>query len=429
MGAVRMNAPAGSEIDARNYPAPDAFYVQTTRYVPVLPGVDQPVDGENPYYSPESKNETRQKFSAWVVRAKERYVSMSLKTAFFLYVVAFMLLALAGSAVVLSVFAGMRYAADNNFIVLMILDLLNFLFITMFLVGGILLAGALFFKHRLEPPMHLLDDASKKIGERDLEFSLSYPREDEMGRLCDSFEGMRKALETGNAEIWRQIEERKRLNSAFSHDLRTPLTVLKGNVHMLKEYLTMENPDEEKVNGAIRTMENHIGRLENYVDIMSRLQKLDDIEVNRIRINSRELTSLLRNTASILCEEHTLSFYDEVAEPALHIDPEILIPVAENLISNAARYAKTRIAIVCSHQRGILSISVSDDGRGFSEKDLQYATNPFYKANTNIFDAHFGLGLNISKTLSERHGGGLTITNVDAGGALVRADFAEWLQG
>jgi len=295
----------------------------------------------------------------------------------------------------------------------------------MLFIGGILLAGALFYKNRLEPPMRLLGDASKKIGESDLAFSVSYPREDEMGVLCDSFERMRKALETGNAEIWRQMDERRRLNSAFSHDLRTPLTVLKGNVHMLKEYLTPQNANNDRVTGALLTMENHIRRLENYVDIMSSLQKLDDIEVKRTAVDSGEITSLLRNTALILCEGHTLNFYDEITKPTLFIDPEILIPVAENLISNAARYAKSRVAVVCSYAPGAVSISVSDDGGGFSENDLLFATNPFYKANTNIFDAHFGLGLNISKTLSERHGGSLGLSNIEAGGALVRAVFSE----
>jgi len=425
MGAARMKKSSEGAEAVWYSPVPDVSFIGIKKYVPVLPGVDTKTAGESPYYAPKDEKDTfRLRAAAWAASAKARYVNMSLKTAFFLYVVFFMVLALVASFVVLAVFAGIRYSA-GSLAVSVILDLLSFLIIAILLIGGILMTGVLFFRHRLEPPMRLLDDASKKIGERDLDFSLSYQREDEMGRLCGSFERMREALEYSNAEIWRQMEERRRLNSAFSHDLRTPLTVLKGNAHMLREYLAMENADMDKVNNTVRTMENHIGRMENYVDIMSRLQKLDDIEVKRITVNSRELAALLRNTALILCEEHILNFYDEIAEPMLHIDPEILIPVVENLISNAARYAKSRIAVVCSYQKGELSISVSDDGKGFSEKDLQYATNPFYKANTNYFDAHFGLGLNISKTLSERHGGGLSIANVTAGGALVRAVFSE----
>lgn len=273
--------------------------------------------------------------------------------------------------------------------------------------------------------MKILDEASRLISEKDLDFSISYERRDEMGRLCDSFEHMRTTLLKNNNEMWRQMEERRRLNSAFSHDLRTPLTVLKGNAHMLKEYLPQGTVSDEKMENTISTMENHIGRLENYVEIMSRLQKLEDIDINRASIRRKDFVEMLRNTADILCENLTLNFFDEINVDTLYLDAEVIIPVAENLISNASRYAKQRIDVVCSYSDNTLGIAVSDDGDGFSESELEFVTNPFYKAKKNIFDAHFGLGLNISKILTERHGGSLLVSNVQSGGALVKATFSE----
>ena len=64
-----------------------------------------------------------------------------------------------------------------------------------------------------------LTTSANRIAENDLDFSIAYDRNDEMGLLCKAFEKMRSALEKNNREMWRQMNERKKLNAAFSHDL------------------------------------------------------------------------------------------------------------------------------------------------------------------------------------------------------------------
>lgn len=87
---------------------------------------------------------------------------------------------------------------------------------------------ALFFTEaKLETPLCILTTSANRIAENDLDFSIVYDKDDEMGLLCKAFEKMRSALESNNREMWRQMNERKKLNAAFSHDLRTPLTVTK----------------------------------------------------------------------------------------------------------------------------------------------------------------------------------------------------------
>ena len=100
--------------------------------------------------------------------------------------------------------------------------------------GGAALCAALFYRRKLKGPIALLDMASRKIAEKDLDFAIHWDRRDEMGALCASFEEMRRALWENNRVMWRQMEERKRLNAAFAHDLRTPLTVLSGYAGMLR---------------------------------------------------------------------------------------------------------------------------------------------------------------------------------------------------
>ena len=92
----------------------------------------------------------------------------------------------------------------------------------------IIAAALLFYRNKLKKPLAELMAASEKISNNDLDFSIEYDSKDELGQLCTSFEIMRTALANNFTEMWRQVEERKQLNAAFAHDLRTPLTVLKG---------------------------------------------------------------------------------------------------------------------------------------------------------------------------------------------------------
>ena len=110
--------------------------------------------------------------------------------------------------------------------------------------------------------------ASRKIAEKDLDFAIHWDRQDEMGALCASFEEMRRALWENNRVMWRQMEERKRLNAAFAHDLRTPLTVLRGYAGMLGRDHA-EGADPADMAQEVRVMEAQVRRLEDYVQAMS----------------------------------------------------------------------------------------------------------------------------------------------------------------
>lgn len=103
----------------------------------------------------------------------------------------------------------------------------------------------------------------------------------------------------------------------------------------------------------------------------------------------------------------------------LFINLDTVMQIYENLLSNSIRYAKSDIAISVVIENNNLVISVSDDGCGFKNIEIEKATLPFYKSSKDISTEHLGLGLNISKILSERHGGNIQIANNKAGGACV----------
>ncbi|MFC0414750.1 ATP-binding protein [Cytobacillus solani] len=303
-----------------------------------------------------------------------------------------------------------------------LLSFFNFFLVPIWFLICIITAGILFYKRKLKKPLGILDLAAAKIANNNLDFTVEYSKNDEMGKLCSTFEKMRLALKENNLEMWRQMDERKRLNAAFSHDLRTPLTVLKGQSDMLLKYVPDGEMTTKKIVSILHTMKTHITRLETFVDTMSNLQKLEDIDIQKTAITANDLISRLKESGEILRADKCLKFNDQsLTTAALKVDISVVMQVYENILSNAVRYAKNKISIELSSNEAF-SITVSDDGNGFSKKDLNNATKPFYQSETNANTSHFGMGLNICKILCEKHGGYMKLSN-NSNGATVKAVF------
>ncbi len=288
---------------------------------------------------------------------------------------------------------------------------------------GTILCAVVFYNTKLKKPLLLLTQAYTKVAENDLNFKLVYNSGDEMGRLCAAFENMRAALEANNVEMWRQMDERKRLNAAFSHDLRTPLTVLKGRMEMLKSSVAEGLYTEAELTAELEIISANITRLENYAEAMSSLQRLEDIPIRRTAVPFAEMAAGLKDTAEILLGEKCV-FSAEAADKPLLLDMETASLVYENLLSNARRFARSRVEIRIFLSGNLLLFSVSDDGPGFSSEALKRATEPFFRGEKASGGLHMGLGLNICKILCRRHGGDITVANRAQGGAEVTAGFA-----
>ncbi|MDD3490890.1 MAG: HAMP domain-containing sensor histidine kinase [Paludibacter sp.] len=285
------------------------------------------------------------------------------------------------------------------------------------------IAGLLFYKSKIRKPLALLCASSARIADSDLDFSLQYDKNDEMGTLCMAFEKMRSSLENNNREMWRQMNERRRLNAAFSHDLRTPLTVLEGHLGILQKYTPNGNLTVHDTMETYAVMAGQIERLKSYVVSMSTLQRLEDISITRTVIPADDFISQLNDTAAIVCNGKQLRFFNKVTTTEVKIDSEIVMQVFENLLSNAMRYTNSSIDIHYSVQHGIFSIKVIDDGKGFDNADLKLAATPFYTTEKKQDTFHLGLGLNICKILCERHDGSVMLSNRADGGAVVTVQF------
>lgn len=287
--------------------------------------------------------------------------------------------------------------------------------------GGAALCAALFYRRKLKGPIALLDMASRKIAEKDLDFAIHWDRQDEMGALCASFEEMRRALWENNRVMWRQMEERKRLNAAFAHDLRTPLTVLRGYAGMLGRDLA-EGADPADMVQEVRVMEAQVRRLEDYVQAMSSLQRLEDQPVRRAWVRFSDLRAQMESEMDILLAGRQ-TVLDAPGEGGAALDAERVMQVFENLVSNAARFAAARVEASVEWDGSRLVLTVRDDGPGFTPEGLRRGAEPFYRGDGSDAQGHLGLGLNICRVLCEACGGGLEIANGRESGARVRAWF------
>ncbi|WP_223068693.1 HAMP domain-containing sensor histidine kinase [Paenibacillus caui] len=314
----------------------------------------------------------------------------------------------------------------KDWTLIQICDFIQTWSIPIFFGSCIVLSSLLFYRNKLKKPIEILSGASEKIAANDLDFHIVYDSRDEMGQLCSSFEKMRSSLEANYRDMWRSMEERKRLNAAFSHDLRTPLTVLRGYADFLMRYMPQDKIPKDKLVSTMSTMSGHILRLQNYVDSMNTLQKLEDFHMTPKPVDIPSFSLQLKQSAEILAQKQNIAIdlVNHVPQQEICLDPEVAAQVFENLISNAVRYAKSRIRITCSMDAdGRFRISVFDDGSGFSAEALHKAASPYYKGEERSDETHFGLGLNICQILCEKHGGELIWANGPHGGAEITASF------
>ena len=289
---------------------------------------------------------------------------------------------------------------------------------------GIVVEAALFYRNKLKRPLEALKKGADRIGSNDLDFTVPYHNKDELGQLCDSFEKMRLQLLDNQRQMWAMVEERKKLNAAFAHDLRTPLTVLRGYADLLKGYIPQGRISQEKLMDTLDIMSDYIGRLERYVGTMKEAQSLDQIEPEKIYMNAGVLADKLEHAVNAM-KDRRLSFIRSIKQDKILLaDEAILLEVAENLVGNALRYAVQSVRVEFRVDEWGCRLIVTDDGRGFDSEELKMAGTPYYRGENQEPDKkHYGMGLYICHVLCEKHGGFLTISNQAEGGARLEAVF------
>lgn len=259
-------------------------------------------------------------------------------------------------------------------------------------------------------PLDELHKATKKIMAGDLDYEIRYKKDNEMGLYCQAFDQLRVQLKESLQKQAVLEYSRKELIASISHDLRTPMSSIKGYVEGLQDGIIH---DKEKFNRYITVIKNKTESLDNLIEILfqySQLDIKDPQEAFGIR-DSKELLETIINPLEIEFTDLPVQLEVEKPFPSLRLyaNEGNIAQVFDNLISNAKRYMdeKGKITIEASADNDYLKIAIVDNGIGISQVDLPHVFDHFYCAEKSR-SRHFvgaGLGLAICKKIIDNHGG------------------------
>ena len=291
-------------------------------------------------------------------------------------------------------------------------------------VIGIMLCAWWFYRKKLSPPIQILADATKHIKGQDLDFTVAYNSNDELGRLCTAFEEMRQALYDNNRQLWNMIEQRKILQASVAHDLRNPIAIIEGYVEYMQQCFTNGSLNDEKLQHTLSNLAITSKRLERYTDY---IRDLNTIEETETKYSVVQLPDFLKNATeslSLIAGQHSLEieYHSTVSECQVKLDEQIFYRIVENIFSNAIRYANSKVSFLYTFIDDVLTITITDDGKGFSKAMLRKKNTFLYSEDK--MGEHMGLGLATSRVLSQKHGGGLELSNVTPSGACVTIKLA-----
>jgi signal transduction histidine kinase len=279
----------------------------------------------------------------------------------------------------------------------------------------------------LTNPIKLLIESSEKIKNKDLDFSIDYQENNEIGKLCNAFEEMRINLKNSLIKQW-DLEEKRRENIAsIAHDLKTPLTI----VNTYSEALIDGTVMEDKFKDYIEVIKRNNERALILLDDMNKISTIENpnFALDPIEINIIEFLKLKEKDYRLLCEEKGINFKIDIIDSREKtfidkFDIKSLEQVLDNIISNSIRYTEKgesiELDIICKDDE--IEFSIIDTGKGFSNEDLKNLFNKFYKGDKSrsFTTGHSGLGMYIAKTIIEKHGGNIKAENNSPKGAIIK---------
>ena len=288
-----------------------------------------------------------------------------------------------------------------------------------YVIAGSIVMAKLYYKLKIQKPLMSLNNGVEHISEQDLDFKIEYTSNDELGKLCNAFECMKKEIYTSNRKMWNMLQERKALTASVSHDLRTPITVINGYLDYLDKVNHKQIITEEALRSTLKQMKGAVQRLERYVECVKDIQKMEDIEIKKDNYNLKELIADITREFSILAarENKKLVIRDFSNSDFISTDKAMLSKVLENIFDNALRFSHEEIIFSIKEKEDYLYFSMQDDGVGFTSEELKSAASFFFSSASN--GGNFGIGLSICKILSEKFGGDIFLDNLPDRGAII----------
>lgn len=275
-------------------------------------------------------------------------------------------------------------------------------------------------------PIKKLQVAAQNIKEGNLDFSIEAESKDEIGELCRSFEEMRQRLKDNTEEKLAAERENKALISNIAHDLKTPITALKGYAEGIMDGVADTPEKQEKY---IRTIYNKATEMDTLINELTLYSKIDTnrIPYNFARINVADYFGDCIEEIGLDLEAKNIGLaYFNYTEETVQIiaDPEQLKRVIHNIVNNSVKYfdkQKGLINIRIKDVGDFIQVEIEDNGRGIASRDLPYIFDRFYRTDSsrNSATGGSGIGLSIVKKIIEDHGGKIWATSKESIGTVM----------
>ena len=281
----------------------------------------------------------------------------------------------------------------------------------------------LFYAHKLRQQLRPILWATEKIAEQDLDFQTSQSTIKEFNQVLSGLDHMRAALRDSLMENWKAEKDKQNQISALTHDLKTPLTVARGNA----ELLAMTTLDEEQTN-LLEHFQKGIAQVDSYVQELSELNKmslkktltLGEVSVKDFVEDIYDQTLSLAQTKQINVVFDKKEIEKEIIG---HWDRPLLNRAFMNIVSNAVEHTPSgsQLTLFIKIESDELKFICLDSGPGFSLESLEKATQLFYQEDKSRQSRnHSGLGLTIANDIIRLHHGSLSLSNDNGtGGAKV----------
>jgi signal transduction histidine kinase len=278
------------------------------------------------------------------------------------------------------------------------------------------------YGRRISRKLLPLQNVTEKIQKKDLAFEIQYSGIKEIDAALLSLDSMKTELKRSLEKQWKIEQTRKIQISALAHDIKTPLTVVRGNAEMLHD-----TDQTEEQNEFTHYILKNTDQMEQYVQLLIDLSKAEagytlQLEVVNMRTFLKDLYMQINALASV--KQLKVNFDEKDLPDTIKVDISLMQRAIINIVSNAVDYSPEHgvINFSVSAEQNKISFTITDNGKGFSPEDLKNAANQFYQGDSSRSSkSHYGMGLFITESIIKQHGGTLSITNspVTGGGMVV----------
>ena len=268
--------------------------------------------------------------------------------------------------------------------------------------------------------------ATQNIRDGNLDFTIDVDSDDEIGELCRNFEQMRQRLKYSTEENISAEKENRILISNIAHDLKTPITTVKGYAEGLIDGVAAT---PEKRDRYIRTIYNKANEMDRLINELTLYSQIDTNRIpynfNKINVSEYFNDCIEEIGLDLEARDIGLAYYNYADEKTVIIaDPEQLKRVINNIISNSVKYMnkeKGFINIRIKDVGDFIQVEIEDNGCGIPTRELPYIFDRFYRtdASRNSSTGGSGIGLSIVKKIVEDHGGKIWATSKENTGTIM----------